>query len=93
MALRRVHTGLLDLPIHFLKLVNGELLDTIFDDLDAFMIVGKVWPVAFQANHIECFGRLERAVEMEILARLLRFIEVRRQPAVENRLSLEKIGV
>lgn len=86
-------TGLLDSPVHLLELVDCVLLDVLLNDLDALVVVGEVRSVALQANHIKRFGRLQRAMQMEILSRVLGCIEVCGKPAIENGLSLEKIRI
>lgn len=57
--LQASHACLLDPPIHFLKLVGGELLHVVFNDLDTFMVISQIRAVAFEADHIQCLGSLQ----------------------------------
>ena len=69
--------SLLDLRIHPLKLVDCKLLDVVLDNLDAFTVVGQIGAVSFQTDHVQRFGCLQRAVKMEVLARVLGLVQVR----------------
>jgi hypothetical protein len=41
--------GLLDLPVHTFELIYCELLDMLFDDFDALMVVGEIGSMTFEA--------------------------------------------
>lgn len=88
-----IHTGLFDSPIHLLELVDGILLYMMLNDFDTLVIFSEVWSVAVQTDHIQCLCGLQRSMEMKILARVLGGVQVCRQSAVKNGLSMVKIGV
>ena len=60
---------------------------------DALVVIGQVRSEAFQTNYVQCLGCLEGAMQMKVLSWSLGLIEICRQPAVENRLGLKKVGV
>jgi hypothetical protein len=41
--------GLLDPPVHIFELIYRELLDMLFDDFDALMVVGEMGSMTFEA--------------------------------------------
>ena len=53
------------------------MLDVILDNIDAFTIVGQIRTVTFQTDHVQRFGCLQRAMKMEVLARILGLVQVR----------------
>jgi hypothetical protein len=67
---------LFDLRVHLFELVDCELLDMVLDDLDALMVVGKVWAMSFQADHVECFGGFQGTMKVEVFPGVLGFVQI-----------------
>ena len=86
-------TSLLSLGIHGLELGNGILPDVALDQVDSLTITGDVWPMAFQSNHVKGRSGFKRTMDMVVLAGILGFVQISREPPIEDRLSLQEIGV
>ena len=86
-------TGLLSCGIHGLELGNGILPDVALDQVDSLAITGDVWPMAFQPNHVKGCSSFKRTMDMVVLAGILGFVQISREPPIEDRLSLQEIGV
>ena len=60
--------------VHGLQLRDGILFDGPFDGVDALAVVGDARVKGWQANHVERFTGLQRAVNVVVLPPILGFV-------------------
>lgn len=48
----------------------------LFDQVYAFSIIGHVWSMALQPDHIQGLSRFEGSMDVEVFSGILRLVEV-----------------
>lgn len=76
------HASLSVCRVQLFQLFSGELFDMSPNEVDTLIIVGHIRSMSFQPDHVECGGRFQGSMEMEIFSWILGFIQIGRQPTI-----------
>lgn len=87
------HTGLSSLTIHVLQLCGRVLSYSVFNDPDNLIVIRQIGPMAFQPDHVQSGGSLQRPVDVKEFPVVLGLVKVRRHTAVAIRLGCQEVRI